>query len=235
MIVKGDMSTLHQWLPSGDREVKFPSVHLNIANPLVQGSFASASARQSSRFLLPDSVDPEVRRWPDIRNKQIAKIARQPEQNTIRFPYVPLADYAPIFNQGIKANAGKLGELEPFNPNLELSFDENVGQSKVLQEYGDAISQYLDREVPLVKPVGSLASRPAIVFSGVETVRSGKGFVESPTPNNEDEAAFFGMRQMGLNAENTLMWPFNLRQSPKFRPDELSTKIAATEAAIFRD
>src|SRR5437764_1284836 len=43
------------------------------------------------------------------------------------------------------------------------------------------------------------------------------------------------MRQMGLNPENTLMWPFNLRQSPIFRPDELSSETAAIEAAIFRD
>jgi hypothetical protein len=52
---------LVKWLPSRDCEVKFPSVHLNIANPLVQNSFSSTSARQSSRDLLLDSADPEVR------------------------------------------------------------------------------------------------------------------------------------------------------------------------------
>jgi hypothetical protein len=86
---------LVQWLPPGDREVKFPSVHLNVANPLLQGSCASASGRQSSRVLLLDSADPEVRHWPDVRNRQLAS---KPIQNTAKSPYVPLAAYAPIFN-----------------------------------------------------------------------------------------------------------------------------------------
>ena len=38
---------LIQWLPPGDREVKFPSVHLNIANPPAQGSFISADNGRS--------------------------------------------------------------------------------------------------------------------------------------------------------------------------------------------
>jgi hypothetical protein len=223
---------LVQWLPSKDREVEFPSVHLNIANPLVQSSFASASARQSSRDLLLDSADPEVRQWPEVRNRQLAS---KPEQSATRFPYVPIADYAPIFNQGVKANVDKLGELELFNTNLEIPFDENFWQNGDLQKCEDAISQYLDREVPLVKPLGSLASRIAIILPRVETFRSGKRSVVSRTSNNHDEVVPYGIRQMGLNAGNTLMWPFNLRRSPIFRPDEVSTEATEIEAAHFRD
>jgi hypothetical protein len=86
--------------------------------------------------------------------------------------------------------------------------------------------------VPLVKPLGSLASRIVIIFSGVETFRSG---MVSPTPNNHDEVIPYGIHQMGLNAGNTLLWPFNLRQSPIFRPNEMSTEAAEIEAAHFRD
>jgi hypothetical protein len=220
---------LVQWLPPGDREVKFPSVHLNVANPLLQGSCANASGRQSSRLLLLDSADPEVRRWPDVRNRQLAS---KPVQNTAKSPYVPLAAYAPIFNQGIKANAGKLGELQPFNSDLEIPFDENFWESGVLQNCENAISQYLDREVSLVRPLGSLASRMAIVLSEVET---SKRSMISSNPNNHDEVVPYGIREMGLNAENTLIWPFNLRQSRISRPDEISTEVAAAEAAYFRD
>jgi hypothetical protein len=62
---------LMQWLPHGSAEVKFPSVHLNIANPLVTGGFNSASARQNSRNLFLDSADPEVRGWPIGRTRQL--------------------------------------------------------------------------------------------------------------------------------------------------------------------
>jgi len=220
---------LVQWLPPGDREVKFPSVHLNIANPLVQGSFTSASARQSSRNLLLDSADPEVRHWPDVRNRQLGS---KPEQRTATSPHVSLAAYAPIFNQGVKANADKLGELEPFNSDLQVPFDEDFWESGVLQNCEDVIRQYLDREVPLVTPLGNLASRMAIVLSEVETDKRG---VVSSNPNNHDEVVPYGIREMGLNAGNTLMWPFNLRQSRISRPDEMSTEVAATEAAYFRD
>jgi hypothetical protein len=51
---------LTQWLPPGSPAIKFPSVHLNIANPLIQGSINSESGRQYSRNLLLDSADPEV-------------------------------------------------------------------------------------------------------------------------------------------------------------------------------
>jgi len=223
---------LMQWLPSGDRKVQFPSVHLNIANPLVQGSFTSASARQISRNLVLDSADPEVRRWPEVRNRQLA---RKPGQSATRFPYVPLADYAPIFNQGIKENAGVLGELEPFNADLAVPFDDNFWRRGALQQCENAISQHLDRHVPLAKPLGNLASRIAIILSGVETFRSGNRSMESPTPSNHDEFIPYGIRQMGLNDGNTLMWPFNLRQSSIFRPDEMSTEVAAIEAAHFTD
>ena len=64
---------LVQWLPPRDPEVKFPSVHLNIVNPLVQNSFASASARQNSRDLVLDSADPEVHQWLEVRNRQLAR------------------------------------------------------------------------------------------------------------------------------------------------------------------
>ena len=32
-----------------------------------------------------------------------------------------------------------------------------------------------------------------------------------------------------------MIWPFNLRQSRIFKPDEISTEMAAIEAAYFRD
>jgi hypothetical protein len=72
----------------------------------------------------------------------------------------------------------------------------------------------------------------AIVLSEVET---GKRFMVSSNPNNHDEVVPYGIREMGLNAGNTLMWPFNLRQSRISKPDEMSTEVAATEAAYFRD
>jgi hypothetical protein len=223
---------LVQWLPPGDREVKFPSVHLNIANPLFQDSFASANARQSSRDLLLDSADPEVRHWPYIRKKQLAS---EPKQSGTKFPYLPLAAYAPIFNEAVKANAGKLSELEPFNSDLEVPFDENFWQGGGLQKCEDAISQHLSREVPLEKPLGSLTSRIAIILSGVETFRSDKRLVVSPTPGNHDEAIPYGIREMGLNAGNTLIWPFNLGQSRISRPDKMPIEAAAIEATYFRD
>ena len=55
-----------------------------------------------------------------------------------------------------------------------------------------------------------------------------------PTLTNQDEVMPYGIREMGLNAGNTLMWSFSLRQSRILRPDEISTE-AAIEAAYFRD
>jgi hypothetical protein len=51
----------------------------------------------------------------------------------------------------------------------------------------------------------------------------------------KNQFAPYGLREMGLNAENTLIWPFNLRQSGMFRPDEMSTELAASTAANFKD
>jgi hypothetical protein len=82
--------------------------------------------------------------------------------------------------------------------------------------------------VPLLKPLGSLASRIAIIVSGVDTLRSDMG-------PNHDELVPYGMRQMGLNAGNSLLWPFNLRQSPISKPNEMSTEAAEIETAYFRD
>jgi hypothetical protein len=57
--------------------------------------------------------------------------------------------------------------------------------------------------------------------------------VRSSNTTLQDQFVPYGLREMGLNADNTLIWPFNLRQSGKSRPDEMSTEVAATEAAYF--
>jgi hypothetical protein len=216
---------LVQWLPHGEREVEFPSVHLNVANPLAQGSFVSTSARQNSRSLLLDSADPEVRQWPNVRSKELAS---KPRQRAAIVPYVPLAAYATISSDAVQANAGKLGELKPFNSDLRVPFDENFLHGRHLENCQEAISEHLDHPASLVRPSGSLDSPIAIILSGVEGFRSG-------TVSQQDDGVPYGIREMGLNARNSLVWPFNLRQSGIFRPEEMSTVVAATEAAYFRD
>jgi hypothetical protein len=116
---------LMQWLPLGSPAIKFPSVHLNVANPLIQGSFNNTSARQYSRNLLLDSADPEVRQWPNVRGSQIAAL----RPKTVIVPYVRIADYAPIFNNAVKANSHTLGQLEDFDTVLKVPFDENFWHS----------------------------------------------------------------------------------------------------------
>lgn len=216
---------LVQWLPHGETEVKFPSVHLNVANPLIQGAFPSASLRQISRSLLLNSADPEVRQWPNTRSKQLAS---EPRQTVGIVPYVPLAAYATIFNDAVQANADKLGELKPFDSDLRVPFDENFLQGTHLENCQEAISEYLDYPVPLVRPSGSLDSPIAIILSGVEGFRSS-------TLSQQDDSVPYGIREMGLNARNSLIWPFNLRQSGISRPEEMSTVVATTEAAHFRN
>jgi hypothetical protein len=221
-----------QWLPQGDLEVKLPSVHLNIANPLAQDSFISAEARQCSHSLLLDSVDPEVRQWPSIRDSQLAG---KPAQRKDFVPSIPLSAYAPIFNDAIKENAHILGELQPFNSELKIPCDEDFLHSGSLKDYEDTISQYLGRATPLVNPSGSLQSRIAIMLDGVESSRSGDQSISSQTANQPDRALPCGLRETGLNAGNSLIWPFNLRQSSIFRPNEMLTEVIVTEAAYFPD
>jgi hypothetical protein len=218
-----------QWLPQGDLDVKFPSVHLNVANPLVQGSFISADARQCSRSILLDSVDPEVRQWPSIRDRQLAA---KPARSKDFVPSVPLSAYAPIFDDAIKGNTQILGELQPFNSELKIPCDEDFLHGGSLKDYEDAISEYFGRETPLVSPSGSLQSRIAIILDGVESSRSSD---QSTSSQTADQVLPYGLREMGLNAGNSLIWPFNLRQSGMFRPDEMSTEAIATEAAYFQE
>jgi hypothetical protein len=139
------------------------------------------------------------------------QLAAQGESTPI-FPYIPLADYAPIFNNAVKANSHALGQLECFDPELKVPFDESFWHSGCLEKCGDAISHYLGRVVPLVRPSGRLESRITIIVNGAES---------SSTTDQKNQFAPYGLREMGLNAENTLIWPFNLRQSGMFRPDEM--------------
>jgi hypothetical protein len=223
---------LVQWLPHREREVKFPSVHLNVANPLVQGSFIGATVKQNSRSLLDDSADPEVRQWPNVRSKQLAS---KPRQSAAIVPYVPIAAYATIFNDAVQANAGKLGELKPFDSDLRVPFNENFLHGRHLENCQEAISEHLDYPVPLVRPSGSLDSRIAIILSGVKSFRSDGQSVLSSTVSQQGDGVPYGIREMGLNKRNSLIWPFNLRQSSRFRSEETSTVVAATEAAYFRN
>jgi hypothetical protein len=150
-------------------------------------------------------------------------------------PYVPLADYAPIFNNAVKANSHKLGQLECFDPELKIPIDASFWYSGCLKKCGDAISRYLGRVVPLVRPSGRMEGRIAIIVNGVETCRSGDESRSSSITDQKYQFVPYGLREMGLNAENTLTWPFNLRQSGMSRPDEMSTELAAVEAAYFED
>ena len=139
-----------QWLPQGDLEVKFPSVHLNIANSLVQGSFISTDARQCSRSILLDSVDPEVRQWPSIRDRQLAA---KPARSNDFVPSVPLSAYAPIFDDAIKGNTQILGELQSFNSELKIPCDEDFLHGGSLKDYEDTISRAFRPGNPPCEPV----------------------------------------------------------------------------------
>jgi hypothetical protein len=222
--------TLMQWLPPGSPEVKFPSVHLNIANPLDTGMFQSASGRQNSRNLLLGSVDPEVRRWPVVRAEQFK--GKQDRNSTWTECYPPRAAYVSKFDDTIQANAHILGKVEPFDSELEVPFDKSFQLDDCLQNCEDKLSQYLGRAVTLVRPFGRLRNRIAIITSGASH-GSSDAPIRSSNPTLQDQFVPYGLREMGLNADNTLIWPFNLRQSGKSRPDEMSTEVAATEAAYF--
>jgi hypothetical protein len=89
--------------------------------------------------------------------------------------------------------------------------------------------------VPLVRPLGRLESRIAIILNGVESSRSGDETIYSSTTDQKDQSLHYGLREVGLNTENTLIWPFNLHQSRIFKPDEMSTEMATIEAAYFID
>lgn len=166
-----------------------------------------------------------------MRGRQIAALRPKPTNA----PYLRIADYAPIFNNAVKANSHTLGPLEDFDTELKVPFDENFWHSGCLENCGDAISHYLGRVVLLVRPLGRLESRIAIITNGVESSHSGDETIHSSTTDQKDQFLPRGLREVGLNAENALIWPFNLRQSRIFKPDEMSTEMAATEAAYFTD
>jgi len=216
---------LLQWLPRGSAGIRYRTVHLNVLNPLLQDSFINEHLRHTTRSKLTLSMDPEVRQWPLVRANQLSR--KKPKS-----PYIPpprLSDYEPALNDAIRKVSHPT--QEPFfNAELEVPSDASFDLDTCVSSIRSDMSDFLGIDISLWKPFGSLTSRVAIVLNQISAE---KGSTLSASGEIQDLP--YGLREMGFNAENVLIWPFNLHQSDEIRPSQISEDGSIDEIGAFED
>ena len=216
---------LLQWLPHGSADIRYRTVHLNVLNPLLQDSFINEHLRRTTRSKLTLSMDPEVRQWPLVRANQLSR-------KKLKSPYIPpprLSDYEPALNDAIKKVSHPTQELF-FNAELEVPSDTSFDLDTYVSNIRSDMSDILGIDISLWKPFGSLTSRVAIVLNQFSAEKG-----STPSTSGEIQDLPYGLREMGFNAENVLVWPFNLHQSDEIRPSQISEDEPVDEIGAFKD
>lgn len=168
---------------------------LNVTSPLVQGVKLSGNEKEAYRNQLLDSVDPEIRAFPQARKDQLRKM---------HWPSVSEQLTATNYQEALAEACSSLA----FAQNLGLPFDGSLPCSRehaldltietAIQEAAHKLEKLTGSTVQLSMPFGSFTARLGIIL-------------DHDLLRNDESDIPTALKEIGFDRENCLIWPFNLQ------------------------
>ncbi len=200
-------ATLERYLPLNLITSYYPTIHLNVAIPLLQVKDLDFSARAHARGQMSSWADPQVRSWSLFRNEYLSGH----ERDTASVEASPLrSDFLRALKEAIRTVDPELdtstflcedmiGTL-PLGADLTIKDQISVCATNIQAESG--------RELQLFTPLRSLGSSIAIIFGQPSQQRG------DDTSVALDQRLPPGLQDLGLSTDNSLTWPFILLKVP---------------------
>ena len=198
---------LERFLPLNLITSRHPTIHLNVATPLLQTKGLGLLARADARGQMSSSADAQVRSWSTFRSEYLSS----QERDTASVEAPPSrSDFLSALKEAIHTVDPELdtstflcedmiGTL-PLGADLTIKDQISVCATNIQAESG--------RELQLFTPLGSLGSSIAIIFGQPSQQRG------DDTSVALDQRRPPGLQDLGLSADNSLTWPFILHKVP---------------------
>ncbi len=199
-------ATLERFLPP-NLITSRPTIHLNVAIPLLQIKGPDFLARAHARGQLSSSADLQVRSWSLFRRECLSGH----ERDTASVEASPLrSDFLRALKEAIRMVDPELdtstflcedmiGTL-PLDADLTIKDQISVCATNIQAESG--------RELQLFVPLGSLRGSIAIIFGQPSQQRG------DDTSVALDQRLPPGLQDLGLSTDKSLTWPFILLKVP---------------------
>ena len=159
------------------------------------------------------SADPEIQQWPQVRARQFLK--------STFFKPPPLNKLEIILNTAIKAIPSSHSQsFEPFDAKLEISSERSVRWHEC---------RILEAKLCLLKPFGCLRSPVAIILDKP----AWNGTLSEPASSTGPHYLPYGIREIGLDSDESLIWPFDLRQPIERKSTEAPTSLTKRELSAL--
>ena len=119
--------TLEKWFSLSLEEKPFTSVGLNVISPLLQGRSLSPWIRHGFSLELDNSLDPEIRAWPEVKKRFLEENVTSKSARTIAAaPLLKVADYHAALHDAIKSCCSTSQELTRFENQRSSSRSDSV-------------------------------------------------------------------------------------------------------------
>lgn len=196
-------AVLQKYLPPELILGKHPTIHLNVAEPLLQTAVLGQIARECVRAAVLSSVDPQIRNWPDFRRRNFPK----QKSRTVRTPS-SRSDFLTALKNTINSLDSQLDSNSFLCPEFDsvLPLEADTSVKDQIQSCQKRIHAESGHEIPLFTPIGSLRGPIAIIFGQPD-----RKITDNTTVALEERLPF-ELQDLGLSVENTLIWPGELHK-----------------------
>lgn len=203
---------------------KYSGIGLNVVPPLLQGISLSPTTRFSYSLQLEASLDPEIREWPHIREKE-RRAGPTPGPPTEAPKRLTLEEYQGKLVTAVGDQLGKL--VTPFDYWMPLPGRRADNIGSLFDECAMKVKNAVGEERTLVLPTGSMEARIGIVLDHSVNLRtSGRASQKHTVPP-------WGIEESGFNESNLLIWPFNLQQDTLSGASNQLRPLSDVEEGIF--
>ena len=184
-----------------------PTIHLNVANPLFQVTGLNQIARESAREAILLSTDSQMRSWFLFRKQHLSN-----QKNSRASVEAPLLrnDFLTALKKTISALNPQLNASTFLCPDIDntLPLGAQFSVKDQIKRCAESIRAESGHEVPLFMPIESLKGSIAIIHGQSNRQREDNASITL------DERLPFGLRDLGLSAENSLIWSIELHKVP---------------------
>lgn len=190
-------ATLRTWFGG---QTSYAGVGLNVIPPVYQGISLAPKLRQAFKLQLTESLDPEIKEWPEFRMKQLEDTPLSASKHRI-LPMLKVSDYRNIFENTIRNHSHLSG----------LRWSQSTGDvnvSDLLGECAMKLKTVTGTFPELLRPFGSTRASVGMVLGELFYDRdSTRVTSENLTPLP------WGILQSGYTESNVLIWTFTFQGS----------------------
>lgn len=200
-------NVLKTWFGVAD-EGPYSKFGLNVVPPLYQGISLEAVVRQEFKVQLNDSLDSDIRSWPEFRRKQCEENPSSAAKRRVA-PMLKISDYQNVFWEAVDTYSDRSGFDWTQSATGDVQF-ENMLSS--LQEYASFLEDMTGTSGRFLKPFGTTKASIGMVL-GESFFQTDSTQTSFPSSCESVLQLPWGLLQSGFTESNVLVWSYNFRDS----------------------